>query len=250
MKKVKKVFINLSPILVFLGIFIFMEMAIIIFHIPQYVLPSPIESFKRIYTDAATIWPHLVRTVMELITGYSIGSCIGIALALLFTSSKLMSKAISPYVIFLICTPQLIMVPLLMMWVGFGIQINIISCALSCFAINMMNTMTGVQNVSETRRELMISLKATKLQTFFRVLLPSALPSVFTGLKIGCIFAIAGTIGSEMTGSMYGLGSRVLFHNDNFQMDIMFAYIYLIIIIGVLLYSLVSLVERKVVKGK
>ena len=248
MKKIKRFLLKISPVLVFVCIFLVLELAVKIFDIQNYVLPSPIASFEKLFSDFGTIWPHLKRTFIEIICGYSLGSCVGISLALLFTSSKLMSKAISPYVTLIICTPQIIMVPLLMMWMGFGIQVIIVASALSCFAINMMNTMSGVENVSKARCELMKSLKASKLQTFFRVLIPSALPSVFTGLKIGCIFAVSGAIGAEMIGGTVGLGSRVLFHSDNFQMDIMFAYVYVVILLGVLLYTTVNFIEKKVVK--
>lgn len=250
MEKVKKTLFNISPFIVFIGIFALMEIAVRVFNIPQYVLPSPIITFKKLFQKVPEIWPHLVRSVTEIVFGYIIGSTIGILLALLFTSSKLMNKAISPYVTFIICTPQIVMVPLLMMWVGFGIQVYILASALSCFAINMMNTMTGINDVSVARRELMTSLKASKVQTFFMVLFPSALPSVFTGLKIGCIFATSGAIGAEMSTGIKGLGSQVLFYNDNMQMDVMFAYIYVVILVGVVLYTIVNTVEKLVVKGE
>jgi len=248
MNTLKKIIYIISPILVFLLIFVIMDLAIKAFEIPKYIMVSPFVAFEWMFKHFDVMIPHITKTGWQYLTGYPLGALIGITFALIFTNNKFMNKAISPYLTLIICTPQLIMVPLLKMWLGFGAIVCVIASALSCFAIIMTNTMTGVSMVSPERIELMQSLKASKLQTFFMVIFPSALPSVFTGLKLGCIFALSGIIGAEMTGDTAGIGAMILTSSELVKLPQLFAYIFFLMIFGYVIYSVITAIEGVVVK--
>lgn len=253
MKKAKKaawervlnIFLGIST---FVFIFGFLEAYISISHVPTYILGLPSESFKFIIENTSEWIPHMLQTLKLLIPGYLIGTAVGVVLAFIFTSNRLISAAFSPYVTLLKCTPLIILVPLMMMWFGVGSKVVVIGSALSCFAIILTNTSQGVGDVSLEKKELMVSMKATKLQTFTQVLIPASLPSIFTGLRLGCIFACIGSMSTELKYMSKGLGSRVSYYCEMGKVDKCFAYIYLIIAVCTIIYSLVDGLEKVFIK--
>lgn len=248
MKRLKKVLMSISPVLVFVLIFAIIEAAVNIFQVPKFVMATPSSSFRYLFTHFGTMRVHLWKSLWQFLLGYPIGALIGVTFALIFSSSKVLSKAISPYLTIIICTPQLIMVPLLKMWLGFGAVVCVIASALSCFAVIMTNTMTGVSMVPYERIELMQTCKGNKWQLFWMVIFPSSLPSVFTGLKLGCIFALSGIIGAEITGDTKGLGAMILTSAELVKLPQLFAYIYLLMILGYIVYSIICFAESKLVR--
>ena len=245
---VKKFIYAVSPVVVFILLFAGMEWGIKIFNIPSWLIATPSVTVKTIMGNWGEILPNLFITLREIFIGYGIGVSFGIIIALIFTSNVFMDKAVSPYVIFLIVTPQMIIVPLLMLWMGFDIKVKIVAVALSSFPINMMSTMTGVRSVAPERYELMKSLRATKLQTFFKVLIPSALPNVFTGMRLATIFATTSAVGAELIGGNIGVGPQISYYTEFMMVDMAFAYVYIMIAIGVGFYMLVSALEMAVLK--
>lgn len=246
--RTKNILINLSPIFVFFVVFGGLELAIVLFNIPAWQLPSPTSSFKVLFNDFHKMVPAVMDSLQAIIVGWLIGTTIGITLAFVFTSNQLLDKAISPYVIFLIVTPQMIMVPLLMLWMGFGMRVKFVAVLLSSFPINMTSTMAGVRSVSIPRYELMQTLRAKKLQTFFSVLVPSALPNIFNGMRLATIFATTSAIGAELISGNTGIGPMISKNAEFMRMDVSFAYVYLSALIGITLYTGINLLERRIVK--
>lgn len=244
----KSIFFEFAPILVFIVLIVFVELAVDLFRIPNWLMSKPTIIFHSLIKNFPEIWPNMVTTIKEILIGYVIGVSAGITLALIFSSNDFVRRAVSPYVIFLIVTPQIILVPLLMLWMGFGSEVKIAAVALSSFPINMISTMTGVKSVSRERYELMQSLRASKTQTFFQVLIPSALPNVFTGMRLATIFATTAAVGAELISGNIGVGPRIAYYTEFMQVDIAFAYVLIMILISVTFYMSVSYVESRVVK--
>lgn len=236
--------------MVFVLLFAVMELAITTLAIPSWLIATPSATLAALTQNFSEIWSNLLTTLSEIVIGYTIGCTFGITLAFIFTSNKFMDRAVSPYVIFLIVTPQIIMVPLLMVWMGIGIQVKIVAVALSSFPINMISTMTGVRSVSTERYELMRSLRATKVQTFLKVLFPSALPNVFTGLRLATIFATTSAVGAELISGSIGVGPQISYYTEFMQVDIAFAYVYIMAAIGVIFYTVVNICETIVQKKR
>jgi len=247
-KKFKSVIFKISPLLVFILIFAILEAAVRIFHIPVYILPSPVDSFTYIFTNFGEMWPHVQKTFAQYLVGYPIGSVIGFVLALLFILSKKLTKAVSPYLTIIFCTPQLVLIPLLKVWLGYGAAVCTIVCALSCFSSTMNQILTGVDMIPNERFELVQSCKGSKLQMFFRIIVPSCWSSTFTGLKLGAISGLAGVIGAEMIGDTQGIGYVVKLNTSIYLMVEMFAYVYVLMAFGYVVYNLICLAEEKLVK--
>lgn len=246
--RAKRILYSASPVIVFVLLILGWEWAIEFFEVPRYVLVEPSAIVEAWIKTAPEILEACAVTIQEILIGYAIGVTFGITVALIFTSNDFLNKAISPYVVFLICTPQMVMIPLLMLKLGFGISLKVVAVALSSFPINMLSTQTGVRSVSTERYELMQSLRATKLQTFFQVLIPSALPNVFTGMRLATIFATTSAVGAELLCSTAGIGKWVSYYSLFLRIDICFAYVVTMAVISVTFYLIVSAVEQIVVK--
>lgn len=240
----------IAPIIVFLIVFGGLEWAIGHYDVPRWLISKPSDTVQVLFDKFGEIWPNVWVTIKEILIGYVIGISLGISMALLFTSNRFAEKAVSPYVVFLIVTPQIILVPLLMLWMGFGIEVKFTAVALSSFPITMISTMTGVKNVSAHRYELMKSLRATKLQTFFKVLIPSAIPNVFTGMRLATIFATTAAVGAELISGNIGIGPQISYYTEFMQVDIAFAYVYMMMLISVLFYTLIGFIENMILKRR
>jgi len=250
MKHVKTIISSLSPLITVVMLFCIMEAAVRVFKIPYYVLPSPFLSLKYIITDFNQMSPHLFKTFKEYFIGYPIGSAIGILLALLFTISRLVNKAVSPYLTILYCTPMLVLVPLLKIWLGVTAAVSVVVCALSCFGATLTQTITGAVSIPLERIELIQTCKGSKLQQFFFITIPSVWPSIFTGLKLGSISGLAGVIAAEMIGDKEGIGFMIRLCSYVYQMKEMFAYAYVLMAFGFLIYTIISSLEGRLIRSE
>lgn len=220
-----------------------------IMKVPAYILPKPTEVFGALLQSFLDkILPAAGMTLFVVLVGFVIGVPIGLLVAAVTSQIEVLNKALSPMVIFLVCTPLISLVPLFMMWMGYGANVRIIAVILQVFPIVMMNAFTGFNNVEKIKLELMQSLGASKLVTFVRVILPDALPHVFTGVKLGTIFATITAISTEVVSGNQGLGNLMMQAKGVLRTDLVLAAIVVCAVIGILLYTIVGAVERKIIR--
>ena len=173
MKKFGRVLLNiLIPLCVFVLLLGFWEWMCVKNEIPEWLLPAPSKIFACMVTEFSEFAPHIGISFITVLAGFGIAVPVGILLATLITANKHVASALSPYIIVLVTTPLIILLPLLMLFLGYGIKVRIIGVVLQAFAIVNMNTCTGILNVPEMRHELMQSMGATKLQTLRTVIYP------------------------------------------------------------------------------
>jgi NitT/TauT family transport system permease protein len=220
-------------------------------HTPTYIFPKPsliwnafLEEFSR------TILPHLWVTFQEVILGYLIGAAVGIVLGAVVEHSRIVEAVVTPYMLVLVTTPMVALVPLLMLRFGFSIITRIIACALGCGPVIMMNTVGGLRRTSQVRLELMKTLHASDWQTFIKVKFPSALPSISTGLVVGIIFSIITAVGAEFVGGAVGLGNRIMYFSQLIQTPKIYAIILTLAIMGISLYLVVYYVTIRLTSWK
>lgn len=250
LKKSEKIAQILAPIVMFFIIFGLWQILTIVLDIPRWILPGPIAIFSTMVTSFTEILPHMLISLETIFIAFGIAVPLGIILAALITNFKLLAVALDPYIIFLVVTPLMCLVPLLMYFLGFGINVRILAVVIQSFAIVNMNAATGFLNVQMIRLELMQSLRANRLQTFMRAIFPSSLPDVFTGMKLGGIFATTACISVEYVGGNKGLGSQIIRYTQFINTEKAFACIFFVGIIGITLYMLISLLEKLVIRWK
>ena len=200
------------------------------FGVPQYVLPTPSQIVTALFTEWKFIWPHLLVTLYELLVGFAIGASIGFVLAAVITQFPFVEKIVTPYILLLVTTPMLALVPLLILKLGFGSQPRIIAVALASGPMVMINSATGFRRVDLAKIALARSFGASTFQIFTKIRIPMAMPMIIVGLMVGSIFGLLTTVGAEMVGGAEGLGNRLTYYSALIRMPQFFAVILILAI--------------------
>ena len=213
------------------------ELALRAFNVPQYIMPTPSLIFQALFTEFPAILPQLGNTLVELVSGFAIGASIGLVLAAVITQFPFVEKIIAPYILLLVTTPMLALVPLLILRFGFGWEPRIIAVVLASGPMVMINSATGFRRVDLAKIALARSFGASTLQIFTKIRIPMAMPMIIVGLMVGSIFGLLTTVGAEMVGGSEGLGNRLNYYSSMIRMPQFFAVIVLLAIIGISLYA-------------
>ena len=237
------------PILLIIVIILFWEAACITNNIPTWQLAKPTDIGKAFVENFGEIVPYLKTTYFNIIVGFVLAVVIGVLLAVLISSFSVLGNALTPLIVALCCVPMITLVPTLMLALGTGNNVKILTIVIQAFPIINMNATTAFLNVDPTRLELMQSLKASRLQKFRYCILQDALPGVFTGIKLGCIMAVLGGVSAEIIGGNTGLGNRISYYIGFSKTAQALSCVLYIVFIGALLYALISILEKKLVKG-
>ena len=215
------------------------------FEVPQYILPKPSQIAVALVTEFPFIWPHLLVTLVELLVGFAIGASIGFVLAAVITQFPFVEKIVTPYILLLVTTPMLALVPLLILRFGFGSEPRIIAVALASGPMVMINAATGFRRVDLAKIALARSFGATTLQIFSKIRMPMAMPMIIVGLMVGSIFGLLTAVGAEMVGGAFGLGNRLTYYSSLIQMPQFFAVILILATIGISIYVLLLLARQE-----
>ena len=240
---------NLQEALIIVGfavmVVVSLELVIRVSQIPNYILPLPSAVFAALVRTMPAFLPHIGTTLQELLIGYTIGSLIGMVLAGVITQFPFVEKLITPYVILLVTTPMLALVPLLVLQLGFGIAPRVVAVALAVGPMVMINSATGFRRTDPGKIALARSYGASTLQIFRTIRFPIALPMIIVGLMVGGIFGLLTAIGAEMLGGQSGLGTRLVYYSSLARMEEFFATILIVAFIGVVMYVIFFFIGKK-----
>jgi NitT/TauT family transport system permease protein len=221
------------------------EFALRWFNVPQYIMPAPSLIAEALVTEFPFILPQLGHTLVELFSGFGIGALIGMVLAAVITQFPFAEKIITPYVLLLVTTPMLALVPLLILRFGFGYTPRIIAVALAAGPMVMINAATGFRRIDRGKIALARSYGASTLQIFWKIRAPMALPMILVGLMVGSIFGLLTAVGAEMVGGGFGLGNRLTSYSSMIKMPQFFAVVVVLSTLGILIYVLFFLIGKK-----
>jgi NitT/TauT family transport system permease protein len=221
------------------------ELALRVFHVPQYIMPPPSSIVYALFDEFPLIAPHLGYTLVELVSGFAIGAVVGLVMAAVITQFPFAEKIVAPYILILVTTPMLALVPLLILRFGFGYTPRIIAVALAAGPMVMINAATGFRRVDSAKIALARSYGASTLQIFWKIRAPMALPMILVGLMIGAIFGLLTAVGAEMVGGGFGLGNRLTSYSSMIQMPQFFAVVLILSTLGILIYVLFFLIGKK-----
>jgi NitT/TauT family transport system permease protein len=225
------------------------EATIRYFEVPAFVIPAPSAVIFALGNGLASglYLNHTLITLVEVITGFAIGSAIGFTLGVGIATNRYLAYFLYPYVIVLQSLPKVALAPLIVLWFGLGITSKIIAAALICFFAVMVNTIAGLKAVDQDRVDLVRSLGGTRYQVFYMLRLPAALPFVLAGLEIALTFALIGAIVAEFLGAEQGLG--MLMQSMNFSMDVAgsFSVLVLMAALGLSLNKLVAMIRQRLI---
>lgn len=211
--------------------------------VPAYMLPSPIQVVKALFTDLPTILRHAVVTLQEAFYGLCIGVVLAFVMATLMDHFSILNKALYPIMIITQTIPTIAIAPLLVLWMGFYMAPKITLVVITTFFPITVGLLDGYKSVDKDSIDLMRAMGASKVQIFFHVKLPAALPQFFSGLKISASYAVVGAVISEWLGGFEGLGVYMTRVSKAYAFDKMFAVIIFIVIISLLLMFTVNLIK-------
>jgi NitT/TauT family transport system permease protein len=233
-------------VLVFVVGIAFWELAVRAFDVQNFLLPAPSDILGTLWTDRGELWSAAFFTFREAVAGFVVGSSLGFLAAVVVARFRLVRAAVMPYAIAASAVPIIAFAPITNNWFGVtGMTSKIVIAAILCFFPVMVNTMRGLTSVSPSAIELMRSYAASDRTIFRRVRLPSALPFVFSGLKVATVLAMIGAIVGDYFGGAPGaLGVEIRRWVGIFAFDQAWAGIVLASALGIVFYGSVAVVER------
>jgi NitT/TauT family transport system permease protein len=229
------------------------QLVVIVSGFPPFILPAPGAVFARWASAFASglLTPHLVATLQEVAWGFAVGAGLALIAGYALARSALIERLLSPYLVAAQATPILALAPLIALWFGPGLVGKVVICALIVFFPVAVATMVGIRNVDAGLLELGRSLRATRRQVLTTLEIPAALPSILGGMRVGVTLAVVGAIVGEWAGAERGLGVLInLARGSMFDIPLMFATLLTIALVGIGLYLLVVLVERRLVGAR
>jgi NitT/TauT family transport system permease protein len=226
------------------------EGGIALFHVQQFLLPRPSDIVRTFFPDRHTLWPAGWYTFKEALGGFAIGSGLGIVAATFVSRFKTLGTAFMPVAIAANAVPIIAFAPIFDVWFNpLSPASKMAIAAVLCFLPVMVNTLRGLQSASPRQIELMRSYAASDLQIWRRVRIPTALPYLFTALKVASVLAMIGAIVGEYFGGAFtALGVLINSDAQIFHFVEAWAGILLASLLGLALYGAVVLTERLVVR--
>ena len=218
--------------------------------LPVYILPAPEVVVERALRaiGSGVLWEHTAVTLLEIVLGFTVGAVLAVATGIALGKSLLVERVLSPYIVAAQAVPILALAPLLDIWFGGGLLARVAICALIVFFPIAIATMVGIRAADPLLDEMLRSLGAGPAQRTRLLEVPSALPVIFGGLRVGVTLAVIGAVVAEWAGAGSGLGILIDIANQGlFDTPLMFVALAVLAIIGVAFHGLVVLAERRLV---
>jgi len=236
-------------LLLFLGLW---ELIIRLGDYPAFILPSPGRVYDKLLgvLGDGLLWRHTSITLAEIFGGLTLGLATATTLGYLLAKSRTLERLISPYLVASQSVPIVALAPLLVIWFGTGQLSKVLVCALTIFFPMLVNTMVGIRSVEPELVDLMRSLQATRWQIFTRLEIPSALPVLLGGLKVGVTLSVIGAVVGEFVAADRGLGFLINVARGNFDTPLMFVALLTLVVIALILYLLVVLMENLLLRWR
>jgi NitT/TauT family transport system permease protein len=205
--------------------------------------------FKGLFVTRELVG-HLMWTLAGTLAAFALGSVTGILVGLLFVAYPKVEQFIDPFFAGLNALPRIALAPLFLLWFGLGISSKIALGFSLTFFIVLSSTTAGARSVNSDHLTLAHTLGASSTQVFRRITLPSAVPTVFSGLRLGLIYALLGVIAGEIIAAQHGLGQSLTFLAGTFQINGVFAVLLLLALLGMSLTWIMTAVEARLLRWR
>ncbi|MEO0496336.1 MAG: ABC transporter permease [Pseudomonadota bacterium] len=209
---------------------------------PKFILPPPLDVLKTLWTSRVLISENAIVTFAEVLAGMAIGTALGALTALSIAGSPLLRRSFEPFMVVTQAIPVFALAPILTLWLGYGMASKIFMAVLityfpvaSTFFDGLIHTDRGLMDLSKT-------MGASRWATLLRIQLPSAVPSLMSGVRLAAVYAPIGAIIGEWVGASKGLGYLMLLANGRVKIDLMFAALFVLAAFTLLLHWLTGLV--------
>jgi NitT/TauT family transport system permease protein len=228
------------------GFFVLWEMACVATGVSDLVLPRPSQILQVLLEKMPMLWPHTVQTLYTTLVGFALGVMTGIVLGLVIGSSKTAYDVAYPLLVGFSSIPKVAVVPIFVVWFGSGtVPAILTSLVISIFPV-VVNVATGLASTEPELEDVLKVLGAKKRDILWNVALPRAMPYLFASLKIAITLAFVGTVLAETVAANKGIGTVMMIASGNFDVPMVFAGLLILAVLGVMLYTVSSMLERHV----
>lgn len=244
---------DVAPVAVTAGIVAVWELAVVIFQIPGYVLPSPIQVAAALIQERGILASHGLVTVAEALAGIAISLVFAVILGVVMDCFPLARRGIYPILVATQTVPMIVMAPILIIYMGFGVGPKILTVVLMCFFPVAVSFCDGLAQVDEEYVNLVRSYGAGRWKAYRLVKIPASVPALISGLKVAATYSISGAVVGEWIGAQKGLGYYLLRVKNGYMLDKVFACVAVIVFLSLCMNGVIRLYQRMALpylKGK
>ena len=250
---IKRYLSFMAPIITFLLLLCAWELIVNFQNIPKYILPAPTDIFASLILNYSDLLRSTFITFRITFFAFMIASLLAIFIAILFSQSKIIELSLYPIAVIFQVTPVVAIAPLILIWVGLDnaeFAILILAIIVAFFPV-LANTNLGIRSVEKNLSELFSLYEANRFQRLFKLQLPYALPFILTGMKTSIGLALIGSVVAEFvagSGTSTGLAWRIIEAGNRLDVPKLFAALILLVVLGVILFLIMSLFEKILLK--
>jgi len=234
-----------KPTALFLALVLLTELLVRWLEVPSYLIPAPSVVITELFTNWAYYWHAIPPTLIEILVGFLLAVVVGIVLAIPVALTKFGEQALMPLIVATQSIPKAALAPIFVIWFGFDLLPKIVVAMLLAFFPIVVNMARGLRAVEPEIVQYMSTLGASSWFVFARLRLPQSAPYLFAAMKVGVSLATVGAIVGEFLGADRGLGYLMTNAMNNFDTTRMFGALVLTSAIGVILYGIIALAERR-----
>ncbi|MEJ7837475.1 MAG: ABC transporter permease [Thermomicrobiales bacterium] len=234
----------LIPIAILLAGFVAWEIAVRVNQTPLWMLPPPSAIADSFRDDRQLLLDNGLVTLLEVVLGFVSALVLGIATGVAIAQSRLLERAIYPIIIASQTIPMVALAPLLLIWYGYGLLPKVIVTTLVCFFPIAVSTVDGLRSTDREVLALLRTYGAGPWRRFWLAQAPSALPSLFSGIRVAITFSVIGAVFGELVGASEGLGYLMQRAAAQFETARVFAALFVLSAMGIGLFALATVIER------
>ena len=253
LKKIKRnnFFVKLTQILILIVFLIIWQLLSDYKIINPFIFSSPIKVVETIINLHTTgdLYNHILITVWETLISFVLGTLLEILIASIMWWNKFFAKVIDPYLTVLNSLPKVALGPILIIWVGAGMQSIVVMALLISTIITIINVYQGFINIDPIKIKLMQTFKATKSQIYFKLILPGTISNIISCFKVNISMSLIGVIMGEFLVSKEGIGYLIMYGSQVFNLDLVITGTIILCIVAAIMYSLVLYIEKKLIKN-
>ncbi len=250
MKKSKALNI-VAPVVAVILIVLVWEILVKSMNISEKLIPAPSAIWTSLLENFSTIiLPDMLSSIQNIIEGYVIAVPIAFVLAAVCSQFKLVTRAVTPLLVILMITPMSTLVPIFKLNMGISPSLKLLVIVLQVTPVIALNSLSGFANPPEKNVTVLKGMGCKRWQIFFRCVFPNALPQVFTGLELGCILGTIASMGADIAVGQGGLGYRISVYASFAATPSAFATILMAALVGVVLFEIVSIIEKRIINWK
>ncbi|MET0886574.1 MAG: ABC transporter permease [Mycetocola sp.] len=231
------------PLVVAIGVVILWEVLVSALGVASYVIAKPSEIAAEMVASAAMLWDSTLVTTYEIVWGFLISVVVGVLIAVLVVRFAWLERAVYPLIVLFQVVPKVALAPIFILWFGYDLTPKLILIVVMAFFPVTINMVLGLKRADEDLILLMRSVGSSRNAIMARVQIPTSLPYLFAGLRVGITLAVIGAVVAEFSGAQAGLGYLIQFASTQLDTALMFAALIIVSVLGLLMYYAVGLIE-------